>query len=182
MAATAREVAEARDPGLEPAEQVDPALRALLDRLLVDRDVARFALIEIYAGGPAALAAIAEEERRLQSALRGCLDRRARQVPSLKVAAIVAATLRCARMQLIDAPPDEARRTTATLIDWRATSSTTGRSSASRSALPPRTPRCRRRRRRGRAPRAGATKKTSSWRPSCGSRCRTASTASPRAR
>ncbi len=118
MAATARRVVEARSPALEPVEQIDPALRALLDRLLADRDVARFALIEIYAGGPAALTAIADEERRLQSALRGCLDRRSREVPSLKVAAIVAATLRCARMQLIDATPTEARRTTDTLIDW----------------------------------------------------------------
>jgi AcrR family transcriptional regulator len=118
MEAAARRVAATRSTELAPGEQLDVALRALLDHLLADHDVARFALIEIYAGGPAALAAIGEEERRLESVLRGCLDRRSRRVSKLAVAAIVAATLRCARVQLIDAQPAEARRTTDTLLDW----------------------------------------------------------------
>lgn len=118
MAGAVHRIADTRATDLAPAEQLDEALRALLDHLLVDLDVARFALIEIYAGGPAALAAIAEAERRLESALRGCLDRRSRRVPKLTVAAVIAATLRCARMQLIDAPAAEARRTVDSLIGW----------------------------------------------------------------
>jgi AcrR family transcriptional regulator len=107
-----------RAPELEPADQVDPALRALLGRLVADGDVARFALIEVYAGGPAALNAIAEEERRIESALRGCLDRRSRRIPQATAAALVAASLRCARVQLIDASPAERAQTIDLLIEW----------------------------------------------------------------
>jgi AcrR family transcriptional regulator len=118
MAGAVHRIAGTRAADLGPAEQLDQALRALLDHLLLDPDVARFALIEIYAGGPAALAEIATAERRLESTLRGCLDRRSRRVPRLTVAAVVAATLRCARMQLIDARAAETRQTIEALIGW----------------------------------------------------------------
>lgn len=118
MAGAAAGIRDTRSAGLEPAEQVSHALRALLDHLLADRDVARFALIEVYAGGPAALAAIAAEERRLEAALRGCLDRRSRRIPKATAAALIAASLRCARVQLIDASPAEAARTIDLLIEW----------------------------------------------------------------
>lgn len=118
MGGVADRIRAVRAPGLDAAEQVGPALRALLDELLADRDVARFALIEVYAGGPAALAAIAAEERRIESALRGCLDRRSRRIPKAIAAALVAAALRCARIQLIDASPAEAAQTIDLLIEW----------------------------------------------------------------
>jgi AcrR family transcriptional regulator len=118
MAGVADRVRAARSPELEQADQVGPALRALLEALLVDRDLARFALIEVYAGGPAALAAIAAEERRVESALRGCLDRRSRRIPNAIAAALVAAALRCARVQLIDTSPAEAARTIDLLVEW----------------------------------------------------------------
>jgi AcrR family transcriptional regulator len=118
MAATAHRIRGARSLELEPTGQVDRAIRAFLDHLLLDRDVARFALIGIYAGGPAALAAIAAEERRLEAALRGCLDRRSHRIPTAMAAALIAASLRCARVQLIDASPSEAKRTIDTLTDW----------------------------------------------------------------
>jgi AcrR family transcriptional regulator len=118
MAGVADAIRAARAAELEPADQVDPALRALLGRLVADGDVARFALIEVYAGGPAALNAITEEERRLESALRGCLDRRSRRIPKATAAALVAASLRCARVQLIDASPAERAQTIDLLIEW----------------------------------------------------------------
>ncbi len=118
MAGVADRVRATRAAGLGPSDQVDLALRALLDHLVADRDVARFALIEVYAGGPAALAAIAAEERRLEAALRGCLDRRARRIPKATAAALLAATLRCARIQLIEASPAESARTIDLLVEW----------------------------------------------------------------
>jgi AcrR family transcriptional regulator len=118
MAGAAARIRRDRSADLAPADQVELALRALLDHLLADRDVARFALIEVYAGGPAALAAIAAEERQLEAALRGCLDRRSRRVPIATAAALVAAALRCARVQLIDAPPAEAAQTIDLLVEW----------------------------------------------------------------
>jgi AcrR family transcriptional regulator len=118
MAGVANRIRATRAVELEPADQVDLALRALLERLLINRDVARFALIEVYAGGPAALAAIAAEERRIESALRGCLDRRSRRIPKPLAAALVAASLRCARVQLIDASPAERAQTIDLLVEW----------------------------------------------------------------
>jgi AcrR family transcriptional regulator len=118
MAGAARAIAATRAIDLKPTDQVDRALRALLDHLLTDRDVARFALIEIYAGGPAALAAIAAEERRQEIALRGCLDRRSHQVPRTLAVGVVAAALRCARVQLIDAPREEEATTIDLLVEW----------------------------------------------------------------
>jgi AcrR family transcriptional regulator len=118
MAGVANRIRATRAVELEPADQVDLALRALLERLLINRDVARFALIEVYAGGPAALTAIAAEERRIESALRGCLDRRSRRIPKALAAALVAASLRCARVQLIDASPAERAQTIDLLVEW----------------------------------------------------------------
>jgi AcrR family transcriptional regulator len=118
VAGAANRIRATRSAELAPTDQVDLALRALLHHLLADRDVARFALIEIYAGGPAALAAIAAEERRLESALRGCLDRRARRIPKATAAALIAAGLRCARVQLIDATAAEAAGTIDQVIGW----------------------------------------------------------------
>jgi hypothetical protein len=90
----------------------------LLGYLLIDADVARFALIEIYGGGQAALAAIAAEDARLESTLRGCLDRRSRRAPKGMVEAVVAASLHCARSRLIGAYPEEAMETIDALVDW----------------------------------------------------------------
>jgi AcrR family transcriptional regulator len=118
MAAAAQRMAATRSVELEPAEQVDAALHALLDYLQGDLDVARFALIEIYGGGPAALAAIAVEDRRLGSTLRSCLDRRSRRVPKGMAAALIAASLHCARARLIDALPKEGEAAIDGLVDW----------------------------------------------------------------
>jgi AcrR family transcriptional regulator len=118
MAGAADSIAATRSLELGPAEQLDRAVRALLGRVLGDRDLARFALIEIYGGGPAAITATEDEERRLASALRGCLDRRGRRIPGVASAAIIAAVLHCARAELIDASPDEAATMIDALIEW----------------------------------------------------------------
>jgi AcrR family transcriptional regulator len=118
MAGAARSILATRSPDLGPDEQLDRALRVLLSRLLSDRDVSRFALIEIYEGGPAAIAAIEASERRLAAALCGCMNRRGRRVPEMAIVAIVAAALHCARIQLMDARPDDSVTMTDSLIEW----------------------------------------------------------------
>jgi AcrR family transcriptional regulator len=118
MAGVARSVMAARSPQLESGEQLDRAVRALLGSVLADRDVARFVLVEVYDGGPAALTVIGEREEALASALRGCLDRRGRRIQKVTVDAILAAILHCARVPLIDAGPMEAEATIDALVAW----------------------------------------------------------------
>jgi AcrR family transcriptional regulator len=119
MADAAERLIATRALGLEPGDQAERTVRALVRHLLADRDVARFALIEVYAGGPAALAAIGGEERRLEAVLRGCLDRRAHRISRTMAAALLAASLRCVRVQLLlDRPEREARPALDALVAW----------------------------------------------------------------
>jgi AcrR family transcriptional regulator len=118
MVGATRSIIETRSPALGPAEQLDCALRALLARLLADRDVSRFALIEVYGGGPAAINAISRAEEQLAIALRGCMDRRGKRMPKVTIAAIAAAVLHCARVELIDASPGEETMVIDALIEW----------------------------------------------------------------
>jgi hypothetical protein len=118
MAETVRRISATRCAEIRPEEQTERALRTLMAHMLPDPSVARFALIEIYAGGPAALDAIASEERRLASALRGCLSRRSQRVPAVIATAIVFASLHCGQTLLIDASPVETAEMVEALISW----------------------------------------------------------------
>lgn len=118
MDEASRRVAATRSARLGSAEQVDCALRALLGYLLADPSVARFTLVEIYGGGPAALAAIAAEDARLEKALRGCLNRRSRRAPKGMAEAIVAASLHCARSRLLGACPNQRMQNIDGLVEW----------------------------------------------------------------
>jgi len=118
MAAATRRIAVTRSIDLEPAAQIESSLRMLLSYLAADRVVTRFALIEVYGGGPAALAAIDAAEKRLELAVRACLDRRGRRVPPRMATAIVAASLHCARVRLLDGSPAEARASRDALVEW----------------------------------------------------------------
>lgn len=118
MAGVVRRMAATRSLRLEPTEQVGVTLRALAEHLRADPAAARFALIEVYGGGPAALAAIAKEDRRLQFTLRGCLDRRERRVSDRIPAAIIAAALHCFRMQLIEGSAREDQAMIDGLVEW----------------------------------------------------------------
>jgi AcrR family transcriptional regulator len=120
MAGATRSIIATRSPDLGPIEQLDRALRALISRLLSDRDISRFALIEIYEGGQAAIAAIGGAEARLASALRGCINRRGRRVTEATVTAIIAAVLHCARAELMDASPGETATMIDSLVEWAA--------------------------------------------------------------
>jgi AcrR family transcriptional regulator len=117
MAGAARSIVATRAPDLGPGDQLDRALRVLLERLLIDRAISRFALIEIYEGGPAAIASIGGAERSLALALRGCIARRGRRVPEVTVTAIVAAVLHCARAELMDAAPDDVSTIADSLVE-----------------------------------------------------------------
>jgi AcrR family transcriptional regulator len=118
MAAATRRIAGTRSVDLGPAAQLASSLEVMLDYFEADLVGARFALIEVYGGGPAALAAIDAAEKRLELAVRGCLDRRGRRVPPRMAATIVAATLHCARVGLLDRAPAEAAATRRALIEW----------------------------------------------------------------
>jgi AcrR family transcriptional regulator len=118
MAEASRRVAAARTPELGSADQVDRALRSLLGYLLIDPEVARFALVEIYGGGPMAFVAIADESARLESALRGCMDRRSRRFPRQWAAPIFAASFHCARARLVGALPEEQMQAIEDLMEW----------------------------------------------------------------
>jgi AcrR family transcriptional regulator len=118
VAGAVRNVVVSRSIELDPSEQVDRALRALLDYLAADTAVARFALIEVYGGGPAALGAINAAEKRLAAAVRACLSRRGQRVSPRVPTAIVAASLHCARVRLIDVSPAEAKASREALIGW----------------------------------------------------------------
>jgi AcrR family transcriptional regulator len=118
MAKAARRMAATRSVALDPAEQIESALHVFLTHLAADPMAARFALIEVYGGGPAALAAINAAEKRLEMATRKCLDRRGDRVPARMATAIVAASLHCARVRLLDARPADARSSRDSLIDW----------------------------------------------------------------
>ncbi len=118
MAGAARSIVSTRAPDLRPGDQLDRALRVLLERLLIDRAISRFALIEIYEGGPAAIASIGAAERRLVLALRGCVARRGRRVPEVTVTAIVAAVLHCARAELMNSAPGDVSTIADSLVEW----------------------------------------------------------------
>jgi AcrR family transcriptional regulator len=118
MSGMSRLIVETRASDLEPVEQMDRALRRLVANLLADREVARFVLIEIYGGGPAAIAAIDIEERRLESAFRACIDRRGKRVSKMAAGAISAASLHCARVALVDARSIEPTRMVGSLVAW----------------------------------------------------------------
>lgn len=118
MAGATRSIVATRSPDLGPTEQLDRGLRVLLSRLLSDRDVSRFALIEIYEGGPAAIMAIGNAEARLASALRGCINRRGGRVTEATATAIIAAVLHCARAELMDASPEETATVIGSLVEW----------------------------------------------------------------
>jgi AcrR family transcriptional regulator len=118
MSRAVETIAGTRTSGLEPVEQVDRTLRASLRDLLDDREVARFVLIEIYGGGPGAISVIETEERRIEAALRACLNRRERRVANSVVRAITAAMLHSARVALIDATLVDLPQMVDSLIEW----------------------------------------------------------------
>jgi AcrR family transcriptional regulator len=100
------------------ADQADRTIRGLLGALLEDPDVARFALIEVYAGGPAAISAIDAAEDRLEETVRGCLDRRECRVSAVAAASVLAATLHCARTRLRQDSSGEALAAIDVLVGW----------------------------------------------------------------
>jgi AcrR family transcriptional regulator len=107
-----------RSPDLAPGRQIEATLRSLFDQLLADPVVARFVLVEIYEGGPAALGATAAQEQRLGRVLQGCLDRRGRRIPVERADAIIAASLHCVRVRTMDTSKTEAEATIDALIGW----------------------------------------------------------------
>jgi AcrR family transcriptional regulator len=118
MAESARRMGKTRSADLDAGDQVDRTLRAFLKYLLADPQVASFALIEIYAGGPAALEEIAEQDRRLAKVLCGCLDRRSTRTAITVATSIVAAALHCARTRLLGTSPQESSIAVDGLVEW----------------------------------------------------------------
>ena len=111
-------VAATRSRSLATGDQIERSLRGLLAALMDDPVLARFVLIEVYAGGPAALATIEAEEARLKNSVRECLDRRECRVSDVTVSSLLAAALHCVRTSLIHGSVDEAQVEVDPIVDW----------------------------------------------------------------
>ncbi len=94
------------------------ALRDLLDALLADPAAARLGLVDVFAGGPAALDRVRAEEVTLAAALERCLDHGGQKASPLAVAWVVAGTLHCARLLLDSVPGAISPGSTRRLLRW----------------------------------------------------------------
>lgn len=98
--------------------QGEEAVRLLFDGLTTDIDASRLALIEVFAGGPAAIGAITSMETSLEEALRCSLNRRERQVSPVVVSWIVAGALTAARGYLTASPAPSRMDAAKRLVNW----------------------------------------------------------------
>jgi AcrR family transcriptional regulator len=96
--------------------QCDRSVLALFNGLTDDPPAAKLALIEVFAGGPAALGANTAQETSLERALRDALSRRGDGVSTTAVTWIAAGALHAARGQLFSPRPQaEASKG---VLDW----------------------------------------------------------------
>jgi AcrR family transcriptional regulator len=93
-------VAAARTPLLGRDEQAARSVGALLQGIFDDPSAGQLVLIDIFAGGPAAIGPVKAHEGRLGVALRGSLSRRDLTVSPEVASWIVAGVLHCARAKL----------------------------------------------------------------------------------
>ncbi|MGH2938704.1 MAG: TetR/AcrR family transcriptional regulator [Solirubrobacterales bacterium] len=100
MERTEGNVAASRTPQCAQKDQAARSVRALIVGLLADPDAARLVLMDVFAGGPAALKSVRMHEARLEAALRGSLDRRGGRVSTATVCWIANGVLRFVRSDL----------------------------------------------------------------------------------
>jgi AcrR family transcriptional regulator len=93
-------ISNARVPRLGRREQATRSLRALIDALTEDPVSGRIIVMEVFAGGPAALGRAREAEARLETGLKESLDRRGDRIPATVVTWITAGVLHWARSRV----------------------------------------------------------------------------------
>jgi AcrR family transcriptional regulator len=118
MDRTGRHVAAARSTDCERHEQLARSLRALLTVFTSDPDAAHLALLEVFDGGPAALASVQAHETCLEAELKASLDRRDDRVSSTAVAWIAAGVLHHSRKQIAARHRRDARALSETMVHW----------------------------------------------------------------
>jgi AcrR family transcriptional regulator len=118
MANVRERLAAARRPDDDRNSQLSRALKALWEGLGTDVEATRLALVEAFAGGPAALQRIRVSETTIEAALRECLERREARVSPVAVSWIAAGVLRSARTRAL---AGACGRLGASLERWAAT-------------------------------------------------------------
>lgn len=113
METTRRRVASTRSHRHGRSEQVRRIVHALIGGVAPDA-AGRLALVEVFSGGPAALAQIRTEETSLDAAVRQCLDRREVRLSPGSVSWVTAGALWMARTATLG----EAPRSTDKLAQW----------------------------------------------------------------
>jgi AcrR family transcriptional regulator len=105
MADVRRHIASTRRASRDREEQLTGALKGLMEGLTADLSATRLALVEAFAGGPAAIRRIRAAEATIEAAVRECLDRRDARVSPVAVSWIIAGTMRVARAETLVGGP-----------------------------------------------------------------------------
>jgi AcrR family transcriptional regulator len=96
----------------------DKVVRALFDGLTVDPFAGRLAMLEVSAGGPAALGLITSQETALEHALRVGVSRRGSSASTTAVSWVAGGALHTARAELMETSLGGRIDTSHSLLDW----------------------------------------------------------------
>jgi AcrR family transcriptional regulator len=118
MAAARRRIISTRLASSNREDQLAAALKGLVDAFTVDLNATRLALVEAFAGGPAAIRRIRSTETMIDASVRECLDRRAAPVSPVAVSWITAGTMRVARALTLTGTTDRLDESTDSLVRW----------------------------------------------------------------
>lgn len=107
-----------RSPSVGPEEQIDKSIEGLLRYLARDPRSGQFALVEVFAGGPAALSEARSFEHRIDAAFRECLDRRAERAPACVASWLAAGAIGMIRMHTLTGTQQTPRTLETALCRW----------------------------------------------------------------
>jgi AcrR family transcriptional regulator len=111
-------VVSSRSPALRRPGQLRLALGSLFAGLAADPAGAHLALVDVFAGGPAAIDLARREEATLARALKRCLDRRGETVSPVLAGWVGAGALRVARTRTMAGWREPAARTLEGVARW----------------------------------------------------------------
>lgn len=113
-----RRLARARTCDCDRREQATRSLHALVGGFAADPAAARLTLVEVFDGGPAALAPIRAQETRLEVALKESLDRRGDRTSPTAAAWITAGVLHLSRTLIASSRPGDAPDLIEASVRW----------------------------------------------------------------
>jgi AcrR family transcriptional regulator len=113
-----RRLAAARSSDCDRREQATRSLRTLLTGFTADPGAARLTLVEVFDGGPAALAPVRAHETRLEIALKESLDRRGEGISPTAAAWITAGVLHLSRVRMASGRPGDPLELIETIVRW----------------------------------------------------------------